>query len=191
VLLDAASVALFMGTFFVVSVAAVPGWIALGQRFDKKWLLVAGQCIVGVGTAGFWLLGEGDVLLVCLLCGACAVGAASLEVNFSSLAADVIDYDELRTGERKEGVYFAIWNLAEKSAMGIGGAMVGFLLAASGFEPNAEQGQSSLVAIRAMESVIPAVGFIAGTLVFLRFGLTREAHAQVRAELDARGIPSG
>jgi GPH family glycoside/pentoside/hexuronide:cation symporter len=191
VLRDAASVALFMGTFFVVSIAAVPLWIALGQRFDKKWLLVAGQCVVGVGTAGFWLLGEGDVLLVCVLCGACAVGAASLDVNFNSLMADVIDCDELKTGERKEGVYFAVWNLAEKSAMGIGGAMVGFLLAASGFEPNVEQGQSSLLAIRAMESVVPAAGFIAGTLAFLRFRLTREVHARVRAELDAREISSG
>jgi GPH family glycoside/pentoside/hexuronide:cation symporter len=188
VLLDAGSVVLLMGTFFVVSIAAVPVWIGLGQRFDKKWLLIAGQSIVAVGTASFWLLGEGDVLLVCLISGACAVGAASLDVNFSSLAADVIDYDELRTGERKEGVYFSVWNLAEKSAMGIGGATVGFLLAASGFEPNAEQGQSSLLAIRAMESVIPAAGFIAGTLVFLGFRLTREAHAEIRMELDARGV---
>jgi Na+/melibiose symporter-like transporter len=75
--------------------------------------------------------------------------------------------------------------------MGIGGAMVGFLLAASGFEPNLEQGQSSLVAIRAMESLIPAAGFIAGMLVFTRFSLTCDAHARIRAELDARGAPSG
>lgn len=82
-----------MGSFFVVSVAAVPFWIALGQHFDKKSLLLAGQAIVGVGTASMAFLGAGDVLLVCVICGICAFGAASLEVNFSSLAADVIDYD--------------------------------------------------------------------------------------------------
>jgi GPH family glycoside/pentoside/hexuronide:cation symporter len=191
VLRDPASVSLFMGSFFVVSVAAVPFWIALGQHFDKKSLLLAGQAIVGVGTASMAFLGAGDVLLVCVICGICAFGAASLEVNFSSLAADVIDYDELQTGERKEGVYFAVWALAKKSAMGISGAMVGFLLAASGFEPNAEQGQGALTAIRAMESVIPASGFIASLLAFLPFALTREAHARVRAELDARALPSG
>jgi GPH family glycoside/pentoside/hexuronide:cation symporter len=191
VLRDAASVSLFMGTFFVVTLVAVPLWIALGQRFDKKWLLLAGQCIVAVGTASFYLAGPGDVLLACVMGGACAVGAASLQVDFSSLSADVIDYDELQTGERKEGVYFAVWNLAEKSAMGIGAAVVGFLLAASGFEPNVEQSESSLLAIRAMESVIPAAGFLAGTLVFLRFRLTREAHARVRAELDARRNSQG
>jgi GPH family glycoside/pentoside/hexuronide:cation symporter len=179
-----------MGTFFVVSVAAVPLWIALGQRFDKKSLLLAGQAIVGVGTASMGLLGAGDIFPVCAICGVCAFGAASLEVNFASLAADVIDYDELQTGERKEGVYFAVWALARKSAMGIGGGMVGFLLAASGFEPNAEQGQSALAAIRAMESVIPAAGFIASMLAFLPFSLTCEAHARVRAELDARGAPN-
>jgi GPH family glycoside/pentoside/hexuronide:cation symporter len=190
VLGDPASVAWFMGTFFIVSVAAVPLWIILGQHFDKKWLVVAGLCIVSAGTASMGLLGSGDVLLVCVICSVCAFGAASLDVNFASLAADVIDYDELQTGERKEGVYFAVWALARKSAMGIGGAMVGFLLAASGFEPNLEQGQSSLVAIRAMESVIPAAGFIAGLVVFLRFSLTRDAHAQVRAQLDAKPTPS-
>jgi GPH family glycoside/pentoside/hexuronide:cation symporter len=99
----------------------------------------------------------------------------------------VIDYDELQTGERKEGVYFAVWALARKSAMGIGGAMVGFLLSATGFEPNAEQGEAALATIRAMESLIPAAGFIAGMLAFLPFSLTREAHARLRAELATRG----
>jgi Na+/melibiose symporter-like transporter len=128
----------------------------------------------------------GDVLQVCVLCGVSAVGAASLEVNLSSLEADVIDYDELHSGERKEGAYFAVWHLASKSATGISAALVGFLLAASGFEPNVEQSRSSLVAIRAMESGIPAAGFLGAMLVLLRFRLTREAHAQVRAQLDAR-----
>jgi sugar (glycoside-pentoside-hexuronide) transporter len=191
VLGDAASVSWFMGTFFVVSVAAVPFWIALGQHFDKKSLVIAGLCIVSAGTTSMALLGSGDIFLVCVICSICAFGAASLDVNFASLAADVIDYDELQTGERKEGVYFAVWALARKTAMGIGGAMVGFLLAASGFEPNLEQSQGALNAIRAMESVIPAAGFIAGMLVFLRFSLTSDAHAQIRAQLDARGTPIG
>jgi len=190
VLRDAASLALFMGTFFIVSLAAVPFWIALVKRFDKKALLVAGLFIVSAGTLSMSWLGAGDVLGVCVLCGICGFGAASLEVNFSSLQADVIDYDELHSGERKEGVYFAVWHLASKSATGLSAAGVGFLLAASGFEPNVDQSQSSLLAIRTMESIIPGGFFFVATLVFLRFRLTREAHAQIRAQLDARALSS-
>jgi Na+/melibiose symporter-like transporter len=39
----------------------------------------------------------------------------------------VIDYDELVTGERKEGAYFALWNFAQKSASGITLMVTGFV----------------------------------------------------------------
>jgi GPH family glycoside/pentoside/hexuronide:cation symporter len=107
-------------------------------------------------------------------------------VLFPSIQADVIDYDELRSGERKEGVYFAAWNLASKTATGVSGMLVGFLLATSGFAPNLEQPESATLTIRALSSVFPFICYSAGILAFLRFGLSRSTHAAIRAQLDAR-----
>jgi GPH family glycoside/pentoside/hexuronide:cation symporter len=66
--------------------------------------------------------------------GGASSGAVTLAM---SSAIDVIDFDELQTGERREGAYFGIWTLGLKtmSALGalLGGAAL-WVLGASGVE---------------------------------------------------------
>ena len=103
-----------------------------------------------------------------------------------SIQADVIDYDEYQTGERKEGVYFSVWALAAKSAGALAGALLGVLLAGAGFLPNAEQSAEARFAIRLGVAGVPVACYALGTLVFLAFRLDRRAHAQIAEELLAR-----
>jgi GPH family glycoside/pentoside/hexuronide:cation symporter len=121
--------------------------------------------------------------------GLAALGGAfgaGLDIVLPSLQADVIDWDEHRTGERKEGVYFAIWALGAKSAGAVAGLIVGVVLWLSGFEANREQGEPARFAIRALMSLFPAVCYWLGTLLFLRFSLDRAAHDAIRADLASR-----
>ena len=60
-----------------------------------------------------------------------------------SLKADVIDLDELRTGERKEGAYFAAWSLVTKIGGAILASSAGFALGVAGYVPNVEQSAAS------------------------------------------------
>ena len=183
---SAAAVSLILGAFFIVSIATVPLWIALGRRFEKKSLVIFNMCCVALALVSYAFLGEGDIWPATLIAGIAGAAGGGLDVLFPSIQADVIDYDELRSGERKEGVYFAAWNLASKTATGVSGMLVGFLLATSGFAPNLEQPESATLTIRALSSVFPFICYSAGTLAFLRFGLSRSTHAAIRAQLDAR-----
>ena len=76
--------------------------------------------MVNLGVfAGFFTISEGDGAFV--LAGIFIAGTAGAcsGVVAPSLMADVVDGDERHTGERKEGVYFAAWSFAEKSALGV------------------------------------------------------------------------
>jgi GPH family glycoside/pentoside/hexuronide:cation symporter len=115
VLGDASAFPLLLGIFFVASLVSIPLWLRLGRRFEKKPLLVASMAAVGVIIGGMGFVGEGDHVLLFTLAAAGGAVSGALDVIMPSLQADVIDYDELRTGERKEGVYFAAWHLAEKA----------------------------------------------------------------------------
>ena len=64
--------------------------------------------------------------------------------------------------------------------------VAGFALGATGFVPGAVQTEEVKLAISATMSVIPLVTYGAGIVVFARFGLTRQAHAEVRRRLDQR-----
>ena len=140
---------------------------------------------VGVILGAMFAVGPGDHALLLSLAAAGGVAAGGLDVILPSLQADVIDWDELRTGQRKEGVYFAAWHLAEKLALGVAAAAVGLALAASGFAPNQPQAAPALFAMRVLLSLFPLVLYGAGALLFFRFRLDRAAHARVQRALAA------
>jgi hypothetical protein len=104
-----------------------------------------------------------------------------------ALKADVIDRDELATGERKEGAYFAAWSFVSKVASGIMIGSVGFALDLSGFAAGVEE--QSEAAVRAMiflSGRMPLLGFAAGMWLFRGFGLTQDEHARGLAALAKR-----
>jgi len=175
-----------LGCFFLATLVSLPLWIRLGRRFDKQALLIASMSGVGLILGAMFFVQRGDHALLFSLAAAGGLVAGALDVLFPSLQADVIDWDELRTGERKEGVYFAAWHLAEKLALGIAAAATGATLTLSGFVPNAEQGPSALLALRLLFSAGPLICYGAGAWLFLGFGLDRAAHARVQREI-ARG----
>jgi GPH family glycoside/pentoside/hexuronide:cation symporter len=180
-----------LGIFFIVSVMSVPIWMALAKHFEKKPLLVVSMIMSAVAMGSIIFVDDGGLAIMLALAGLGGFSSGGADVVFPSLEADVIDYDEYRTGQRKEGMYFAAWHFAAKTALGGAAMLTGFVLAASGFEPNVEQGESARFAIRALMSLFPFSCFGVGTLLFLRFGLTRKEHARIRAALDARASGGG
>jgi GPH family glycoside/pentoside/hexuronide:cation symporter len=185
VLGDPGAFPLLLGTFFLASLITIPLWLRLGRRFEKKPLLVVSMAAVGVILGAMCAVGEGDHALLFSLAAAGGAVSGALDVIMPSLQADVIDFDELRTGERKEGVYFAAWHLAEKTALGVAAAVTGIALGASGFLPNQPQGAATLLTLRVLLSLFPLGLYAAGSFLFLGFGLDRAAHAQVQREIAA------
>ena len=183
---SAESVALILGAFMVASIVAVPLWVRAGRRFEKKPLLVVSMLVIAGAIGAFGLVEEGQIWLAVALAAVGGIGGAGSDVVFPSVQADVIDYDEYRTGERKEGVYFAGWAFASKTAGAGAAALVGFMLFASGFEPNAAQSPASLMTIRLLICAVPLAFWSLGLLVFARFSLGRSEHARILAAIDAR-----
>jgi GPH family glycoside/pentoside/hexuronide:cation symporter len=185
VLGDPGAFPLLLGCFFLASLASIPLWLRIGRRFDKKPMLVASMVAVGCIMGAMFAVGGGDHLLLFSLAAAGGVASGGLDVIMPSLQADVIDWDELRTGERKEGVYFAAWHLAEKMALGVAAAVTGLALASSGFVPNQSQPGTAMLAMRLLLSLFPLCCYTVGAVIFVRFGLDRAAHARVQSALAA------
>ena len=108
-----------------------------------------------------------------------------------SVQGDVIDYDEYKTGERKEGSYFAAWNFVYKSALGVMLLLTGFVLDFAGFVPNVEQTMQVKLAMVSLYGLFPLVCYTVGAILFSRFTLDEKAYEEIRAELDARRAESG
>ena len=115
-------------------------------------------------------------------------GAAGL-VSAGAMLADISDEHELRTGRRQEGIFFGALSFSGKASAGLGNWIGGIALAAISFPLQA-----------AVEDVAPwtvtqlALIYGPGVLLLVivsivmvsRYRLTRERHAEIQVQLDAR-----
>jgi GPH family glycoside/pentoside/hexuronide:cation symporter len=103
------------------------------------------------------------------------------------MLADVIDGDELKTGERKEGAYNAAWGFALKVANAVMILFASLMLQALGFVPNVEQSDQVKIGLRLLYGVFPFVMFLVAAWALGGYRLDEKEHSRIRAELDARG----
>jgi GPH family glycoside/pentoside/hexuronide:cation symporter len=181
------STAVYAGAALCALMVSIPFWVGVARRVGKQrvWFL---SLLLKVGVLGwFFTLQAGDFAL--LIAGTLGFGALSGAgaVVGPSLKADVVDWDEARTGERKEGAYFATWNFAQKAAGGISIWIVGSMLAMTGYVPNAVQTEEALAGIRLLYSTLPAGLNAAAAVLVYRFRLDEAAHRSARLEAEGRG----
>ena len=88
----------------------------------------------------------------------------------------MIDWDEAETGERKEGSYFAAWNLGDKAAGVLSIALVGFVIqgADGGVDPDG---------VRLVVSYMPAGFMLLSMLTLFGFRLDAHEHANLRTRI--------
>jgi GPH family glycoside/pentoside/hexuronide:cation symporter len=176
----------FIGLYFVPALLFIPLWIRLSASVGKKRLWLFSMALLTFAFSGLFFVGPGDSLLVYALGFLAGLGGGCGQVVGPSIQADVIDWDEYRTGERKEGMYFAIWNFVRKAAHGITAALSGLMLALVGYVPNAEQSETTRFGMQLLFGLVPGISYALGTLLFLRFRLDQREHAAIRRALDGR-----
>ena len=169
--------------YMIPSALSVPFWVWVSKRTGKKRLWMASMVISAFGFGSMFLLESGDTVLISVLAAILGFGGGAGAVVAPSIQADVIDFDELQSGDRKEGIYFAAWNFVYKLGVGLTLMLTGFVLEFSGFVANQVQTDSSLWALKALYGLFPMGCYLIATLILSRFTLDENEHARIREEL--------
>jgi GPH family glycoside/pentoside/hexuronide:cation symporter len=180
--------ATYLLCYLVPVLLFIPVWLPVSRRLGKARTWCISNALCALGFAAFYGLGKGDAFTIAALSAGIGAANAAGRVMPPSIQADVIDYDELHTGQRREGVYFAAWNLVGKAAGGLSVALVAGLLALFGFAPGAPVGAEAVLGIRFAVSVAPAGLYAISVVLLARFALDEDAHRTIRTALDARGV---
>ena len=162
-------------------------WIA--RRHGKRRAMAS---VLTIGILVFlssWFLYTPEIIwLQIFAAGSISFIAGGFWMTYSALGADIIDYDELTSGKRREGAFAACgtWIMKLGLALGIGAS--GFALESTGFdaELGAVQLPGALTGIRLWFMIIPIVGLCVATIGLWRYPLTPERMAEIREELEAR-----
>ncbi len=102
-----------------------------------------------------------------------------------AMLGDSIEYGEYKTGVRTEGLTYAGASLGLKVGAGLGTALVGYILAFSGYVPDSVQSDTALMGIRITYVVAPII-FYLGYAVLLQFNPLDKIYKDVERTLIKR-----
>ena len=125
---------MFLLVYFITGIIFLPLWIKVSANFGKKQAWLAAMAINTGAFSGVFFLGPGDEIMYGVLVFLSGIGFGATLAIPSSIQADVIDYDQLMTGERREGQYIGIWSLAKKIAAAAGVGIGLSILGAAGID---------------------------------------------------------
>ena len=179
---DQKKVGAILGVLLVVVAVFIPFWRRVAVRSSKGFAYAVGLAITAVGMAAVFIVGEGQFGLMMALTALIGFGISAHWVIPWAMLPDVVEYDQLDTGERREGMYFGVYGLVDKIFRTMGLVVVGWLLAAFGYQPD-NVTASAVLGIRLAAGPIPAVFLLAAVPLLLRYPIDRDSHAEVRREL--------
>lgn len=161
----------------------------LSPRIGKRNTFFVCIAVSTVGYASKWFLYSVEYpYLVLVAAPLIAFGLGSLFTLMGSMIADVCDVDELKTGERREGMYGSVFWWVVKLGMALAIALGGFLLNATGFnvELAGDQPERAMFLMRVFDVLIPTASSICAIYLIKAYGITETKAYEVRAQLEAR-----
>jgi sugar (glycoside-pentoside-hexuronide) transporter len=174
---------IFLGSTLLV----LPLWLAVARHTEKATVFT-------IGTL-WWAAGQLVLLAarpdwprasIFLFAPLIAMGYAVVDLMPWSMIGEVVDEDELATGERREGLYNGFFMFVRKLAGTAGVALALFVLGQAGFRKGEQQPPAAIHAIRWLASVVPALLLLISAWFARGYPLTRAAHARILAQLAAR-----
>lgn len=174
------SYGLLLFAYFLAGLVGIPVWYGVSKMVGKSraWCLAMLTAIAAFIWTPF-VVGPGDFmefLLITLISG-CAVGA-DLSLP-SSLQADIVDIDRLETGERRTGLYFAVWGIATKLALGLSAGAAFIILGWVGFDAEipaggANNGGLPLSVLTMLYALVPVVFKLIAVALMWNFPLGQQ-----------------
>jgi len=173
-----------VATFGVIALVT---W--LGTRIGKKRTFYVAVGVSMLGYALKWFCYNPAMpWLVVVPAPLLAFGLGGLFTIMPSMIADVVDFDELQTHERREGMYGSIFWWVVKLGMAAAIAAGGFLLNGTGFDVALEGNQSTqtITLMRLFDAFLPFLASAVAIWAIATFPITEQRAHEVRLALEAR-----
>jgi GPH family glycoside/pentoside/hexuronide:cation symporter len=176
----------------ITSVLLLPFWVWMSNQFNKNIAYIIGMSFWAAVQLLLFTIQPGQITYILVLSVFAGISVSSAHVLPDALFPDVIEWDELRTRRRQEGIYYGIKNFIRKMT----GALAIFIalqaLGWVGYQAPPEgatffqQSPQALLAIRILIGPFGALLLFSAVGMAWFYPLTRERHARIRKLLARR-----
>jgi GPH family glycoside/pentoside/hexuronide:cation symporter len=177
----------------ITSIVLLPFWAWLSHKTSKRSAYMFGMIFWAIVQMLIFSIQPGQISYVLILAVMAGISVAPAHLLPDAMFPDVIEWDELRTGRRQEGIYYGVKNFIRKltSALAIFTALQ--ILGWFGYQTPPEgatqfmQSEQTLSAIRFIIGPLGAILLFSAVAMAWFYPLTRERHGRIRTLLEKRG----
>jgi sugar (glycoside-pentoside-hexuronide) transporter len=170
-----------LAILLITVVLSLPIWLRISPRVDKRTLFIMGtswwvafQLTLLIATP------EWPVWTLFAVAALIGVGYAVTDLMPWAMLGEVVDEDELSTGERREGIYAGFMTFVRKLAGASGVFLAGVVLDLAGYVG----GQPEQT--RGLTGAVPTLLLAIAASIAFGYPLGRARHRQILAELRER-----
>jgi GPH family glycoside/pentoside/hexuronide:cation symporter len=165
-------VTIFQGVLVLLMILCAPFWTWVRSRFRDKWVITAAMVLFGLAAAANFLVvpspvaseGLGALLPGLLLFPLIAFPLSGYLIMAYAMMGNVVDYDEMLTGRRREAIFYGNFSLATNAGSAMAAAVLPVMLKTFG------DTQANPMGIR-LSFILAGVMGLASAAVFLGYKL--------------------
>lgn len=171
----------------VTAILFIPLWVKIGVTFGKIKSYTMGLCILSIMLFSLFFTQASQLYLFYGQIFLLGIGFSSFQLFPFSMLPDTIEFDELKSGMRREGIFSGIWSCGQKTAYSVGPSIIGFALSLAGFEVEAAQPETVETGIRIVFCIFTAAMVLLSLIPFFKYDLTEETFEQIKQMIRQKG----
>lgn len=173
--------------FLIMVAIALPIWAEVSRRTEKRTIFLFG-CAWWIGSQTFLFVAQPEWPSWVVYLGAAlgGVGYAAADLIPWSMLGEVVDEDELETGQRREGIFFGLFTFMRKLGGALGVAAAFAILDWAGYRGTQPVEEAPVGWILAFTAVVPGIFVFLAAIVALSYPLGRARHTEILQELEQR-----
>jgi GPH family glycoside/pentoside/hexuronide:cation symporter len=181
-----------LGLMFITAIAAIPIWNRLSNLTSKRTAYIYGMSFWAVVQMVIIFIQPDQTLLILILTVLAGISISTAHILPEAMFPDVIEWEELKTRRRNEGLYYGTKNFLRKMTGAVAIFIALQVLGWFGYRtPTAgvtvfQQQEVTLTAIRVLTGPVGSVLLFSSIIVAWFYPLTREKHHRIRRLLARR-----
>ena len=184
---DAELIAAFLTTGTFCQMIGAGFASSLTKKLGKVPAYILVQSIIVVGSIALYFVSNSNLYAIFILFGVVNFFVQMGAPILFTMAADTVEYGELKTGRRVTGLVFSGALFALKLGVAVGGWLIGLILAYYGYDGKAEaQSPEAIQGIVLSLTLFPAIGHFLLIPIVSFYKLNKKRCDEIRAELDQK-----
>ena len=174
--------------YFFAGVGFIPLVLKASYRFGKHRTMICASLFNSIFVPTLFLIPTGNVYAAALVLFFLGINVASPSVLYRSIMADVGDYDEVHTGQRRTGLFYSLLTFTSKVGGAVAIGVAFWALDLIGFKPESANSPETLMRVNMLFVSVPFFCNLCVAALMWGFPIGLKEQRELRRILEERSV---